>query len=293
LQRAVNRWAKKISGVVGTTNVPESTYLGELCERLGLLCLVSNNNPAVWNHRRSVFHIGVPTSSTTRAVANHLLRKVRAKRVYLLHDTTYFQNRVARGTATLLKKGAAVVRSKPGSQKNWLDDVRRWKPEALYLIYSSPALALPLVRQLRRALPETPVLLGRSLLRETFLRALGPAAAGVILLDLFRRGAPRTKEEALFMKVLHKEGISIPTANHGFGWDAVVLCARALTAAKGDPSAAIECLESGVLIDGATGLFRFTKNNHNGRARFNPTTFSRLRKGRVERLPERQDSQAK
>ncbi|MGH7828829.1 MAG: hypothetical protein ACREP8_01505, partial [Candidatus Binatia bacterium] len=99
LHRAVNRWAGKIHGVVGTTNVPESTYLGELCERLGLLCFVSNNNPAVWNHRRSVFHIGVPTASTTMAVANHLLRKVRAKRVYLLHDTTYFQNRVARSTA--------------------------------------------------------------------------------------------------------------------------------------------------------------------------------------------------
>ena len=183
----------------------------------------------------------------------------------------------------MLKKGGAVVRSKPGSQKNWLDDVRRWKPEALYLIYSSPALALPLVGKLRRALPETPLLLGRSLLREAFLKALGPAADGIILLDLFRRGAPRTKEEGLFMRALYKEGIAIPTANHGFGWDAMTLCARALTAAKGDPLAAIECLESGVLIDGATGLFRFSKNNHNGRARFNPTTFSRLRNGRVEK----------
>jgi ABC-type branched-subunit amino acid transport system substrate-binding protein len=282
LHRAVTRRAGKISGVVGTTNVPESTRLGELCERLGLLCLVSNSNPAVWKHRKFVFHIGVPTSSTTRAVANHLLRKVRAKRVYLLHDTTEFQKNVASATASLLKNGGTEVRSKSGSQKNWLEDVRSWKPEALYLIYSSPTLALPLVGKLRHALPETPLLLGRSLLREAFLRALGPAADGLILLDLFRRGAPRTKEEGLFMRALYyKEGITIPTANHGFGWDAMTLCARALTAAKGDPPAAIKCLESGVLLKGATGLFRFSKKDHNGRSRFNPTTFSHLRGGRV------------
>jgi hypothetical protein len=86
------------------------------------------------------------------------------------------------------------------------------------------------------------------------------------------------------MRALYKEGIAIPTANHGFGWDAMTLCARALIAAKGDPSAAIECLESGILIDGATGLFRFSRKDHNGRARFNPTTFSRISNGRIEEV---------
>jgi hypothetical protein len=105
---------------------------------------------------------------------------------------------------------------------------------------------------------------------------------GTILLDLFQRGRPRTKEEAIFMKVLHKKRIDIPTASHGFGWDSMTLCAWALIAAKGDPATAIEYLESGVLMEGATGFFRFNSNNHNGRARFNPTTFSRLRNGRIE-----------
>jgi hypothetical protein len=41
LERKLARWRGKISAVVGTTNVPESTRLGELAARMNLLCFVA------------------------------------------------------------------------------------------------------------------------------------------------------------------------------------------------------------------------------------------------------------
>ena len=94
LERKLARWRDKISAVIGTTNVFESTRLGELAAKMNLLCFVANNNPAVWQRRRQVFHIGLPTSQTTAAVAARIER-IRWRRVLLLHDQTQFQSRVA------------------------------------------------------------------------------------------------------------------------------------------------------------------------------------------------------
>jgi hypothetical protein len=82
LAAAVKRRQGKIDGVVGVTNVPESTALGKLSEELKFLCFVSNNNPSVWQNRRTVFYIGVPTRLTSAAVAEQLLHKVAARRIY-------------------------------------------------------------------------------------------------------------------------------------------------------------------------------------------------------------------
>ena len=68
LERKLARWQDdKVFAVIGATNVPESTRLGEWAAKMNLLCCVANNNPVVWQGRRQVFHIGLPTSQTTAA----------------------------------------------------------------------------------------------------------------------------------------------------------------------------------------------------------------------------------
>jgi ABC-type branched-subunit amino acid transport system substrate-binding protein len=279
---AVKHWAGKIDGIVGATNVPESTRLGELSEKLKFLCFVSNNNPSVWQNRRTVFHIGVPTRLTSAAVAEQLLHKVAARRIYLLHDETEFQKRVADNTASFLTDAGAEVRSTPATRPEWLDDLRSWTPELIYLVLSDEARALSLVRSVREVFPRLPLLLGRSLLRRSFIDAVGSDPMEALLfVDLFQRDAPRTEQEALFTKALTKAGVSLPTANHGFGWDAMTLCAGALTRSYGNLSAAIEYLESGAELAGATGRHQFNREDHNGRETFNPTVLSSLRSGEV------------
>jgi ABC-type branched-subunit amino acid transport system substrate-binding protein len=281
LAAAVKRREGKIEGIVGATNVPESTRLGELSEELKFLCFVSNNNPSVWQKRRTVFHIGVPTRMTSAAVAEQLLHKAAARRIYLLHDETEFQKRVADNTASFLTDAGAEVRSTPATRPEWLDDLRSWTPELIYLVLSDEERALPLVRSLRAVFPRLPLLLGRSLLRRSFIDAAGKEDDALLFVDMFQRGAPRSGEESSFVKALAKAGVSPPTANHGFGWDAMTLCADALARSNGHLSAAIEYLESGAELAGAAGRYQFNREDHNGRQPFNPTVLSALRAGQV------------
>ena len=281
LERTFLRWSGKVSGVVGATSVPESTRLGELVEEASLLCFVSNNDPVVRGARRFIFHIGIPTRLTSKAVSRELL-KMGLKRLYLLYDETNFQKRVAMTTAAELKAGGAEVRLKASADHDWLEDVMAWKPEALYMVYSEESRALPRAQALQRAVPNLVLLLGRSLLRRSFLKALGSVAEGVLVVDMFRRGSPRSQNEAMFLKVFAESGVDLPTSNHGFGWDALILCTIALRAAKGDATDAVEHLESGVEIEAATGPYRFSKEDHNGRGIFDPTILSRVRRGQVE-----------
>jgi ABC-type branched-subunit amino acid transport system substrate-binding protein len=282
LAAAVGRRQGKFDGVVGATNVPESTRLGELSDELQFLCFVSNNNPAVWQHRRTIFHIGVPTRLTSAAVAEQLVRRVRTKRVHLLHDATEFQTRVADNTASFLSDAGAEARSTPATRPDWLDEISAWKPELVYIVVSDEGRALPLVRRVRGVFPRLPLLLGRSLLRRSFIDAVGSDSMDALLfVDMFQRGAPRSEEEARLANALAKAGISLPTANHGFGWDALTLCATALERSSGNLSVAIAYIESGAELVAATGHYRFHREDHNGREGFNPTVLSSLRSGEV------------
>ena len=281
LEKKVSCWSEKISGVVGATNVAESTRLGEIAEKLNVLCFVANNNVSVWQRRRQVFHIGLPTAQTARAVAE-LLKRAGVNGVFLLYDETEFQSRVAESMISALEKSAIRGISRPGSETGWIIEARNWKPELVYLIYSEENRALPLARLVKEELPETLLLVGRSLLRSSFIASLGSAAEGILFVDLFRRDKEVAGQEFLFRRALLQEGIDCPTANHGFGWDAMSLCALALSNGDGDPLRAVAYLESPRTIEGVTGRFLFSSENHNGREGFGPTTITRWHNGRIE-----------
>ena len=256
--------------------------LGELAEELDLLCFVSNNNTTVWRGRHHVFHIGLPTPSTARAVAEGLLRNLFVKRIFILYDETMFQSRAARAAAEALQEGGAQVQSRSVGYVGWPDEFLSWKSELMYLVCSNEELALSLIRTARQAAPDTPLLVGRSLLRHTFVDALGAEAHGLLLVDSFERGTARTAQERLFMEALGRSGVAITTTNHGFGWDAMTLCGLALRKGGGEPAAAIESLESGFVWEGVIGRYRFASEDHNGRRGLNPTKLSRLWHGRLQ-----------
>jgi ABC-type branched-subunit amino acid transport system substrate-binding protein len=281
LETKVVRWSGKIAGIVGSTNVAESTRLGEVAEKEKLFCVVSNNNRSVWQRRRHVFHIGLPTIQTAEAVA-HQLKKAGFKQVFLVYDETDYQKHVAASMDSALKRNGIAISNKPGFNSDWLAEELAWKADLLYLAFSEEKQALPLVETFRRERPRISLLLERSLLRQSFIASLGTVAEEILFVDLFHRGAPLRAGEAEFMEILSQAGIGLPTANHAFGWDAMTLCGRALSMACGDPSLAIKHLESGVRFEGVTGDLRFNAENHSGREGLGPTVISRWRKGRLE-----------
>ncbi|HEY7168488.1 MAG TPA: hypothetical protein VIB79_28280, partial [Candidatus Binatia bacterium] len=269
-----------IAGVVGATSVRESSRLAQRAQEMNLLCFVANNNPAVWQRRRNVFHIGLPSSQTACAVAS-LLRDLAFKHVLLVYDDTDFQRRVASSTKAALEEGniAVVCTSEVAEQNS--DPLPEWRPDLIYIVFSSELRALSIARRVRRSY-SSPLLFGRSLLRESFLSSLDKEPGEVWFVDMFRRGAEPKEHHSRFAKALAARSVDIPTANHGFGWDGMSFCARALEAAAGDPARAAIHLESGAVLEGVTGACSFAPDNHNGRDGFGPTCLTRWSGGRLE-----------
>ncbi len=77
-------------------------------------------------------------------------------------------------------------------------------------------------------------------------------------------------------------GVKIPTANHAFGWDGMAHCAAALKAGASDLLRAIDHLESGITLDGASGVCCFSRDNHNGRFEPGPHTITRWHSHQLE-----------
>ena len=281
LERKLARWQDKVSAVIGATNVPESTRLGELAAKMNLLCFVANNNPVVWKRRRQVFHIGLPTSQTTAAVAS-LIGKANRGQLLLLHDQTEFQSRVASTMEGALRAHGIAGRAQPVSFEEGIQIPRDWKPDLIYVIFSSEPKALQLMQMIRTIEVDIPLLFGRSLLRESFLASLGDQPGECWFVDMFHRNGHRTPAQEDFFKAMAANGVKIPTANHAFGWDGMAHCAAALKAASGDSSAAIDYLESGVTLEGASGSCTFSRDNHNGRFEPGPHSITRWRSHQLE-----------
>src|SRR5262245_57332930 len=283
LEEKLAHWQGKVSGVIGATNVAESTRLGELAKQRNLLCFVANNNPSVWQGRKHVFHIGLPSAQTAAAVVE-LLAKAKRKRVFLVHDETVFQRRVASSMdAALRDKGMEVI-LRAAFADGEAAVLKEWRPDLIYVIFSSELKALALAQRIREHVSETPILFGRALLRESFLASIGQVDGETWFVDMFRRDGEHTETQRRFIRVLSDAGIDIPTANHAFGWDGMSFCAHALAAARGDPSRAVDYLESGVVLEGITGTCSFSDSDHNGRSGIGPTILTRWHHGRLQEV---------
>jgi ABC-type branched-subunit amino acid transport system substrate-binding protein len=281
LERCVARLRGKVSGVIGTMNVPESTMLAELAEESRLLCFVANNNPSVWNGKRHVFHIGVPSAQTAEAVALHVA-KLGIRRVQLVHDRSEFQRHAGACALAALKKAGLEARGRLLESHGEAGGL--WAPDLFYLLYSNEEKALAAAHEIRRQAGETPLLFGRSLLRENFISKLGEEAKKAWFVDMVprtRKGSPLQEE---FAAAVSEAGVRIPTANHCFGWDLMALSCTALGEARGDSQGAIDYLESGAVLEGVAGRYRFDPGNHNGRSGAGPTIVSRWKDGRVEEM---------
>ncbi|MBM4297553.1 MAG: ABC transporter substrate-binding protein [Deltaproteobacteria bacterium] len=281
LEKALRQQRGAVSAVVGATGVPESTRLGELADTMGLLCFVANNNPVVWQHRRHVFHIGLPSSQTAAAVAAQLQR-LGCKRIALVHDRTEFQRRVAASMESAMQSRGAAVQQFEALTDATREGLSAFHPELVYVVFSSEEKALPVARAVRALGIGVPLLFGRSLMRRTFLDRLEAASGELWFVDMFSRLAPRDAAMQRFFGSLEQAGVSVPTANHAFGWDGMSFCAQALRAAGGAVDHALDYLQSGVEIGGVTGSCRFSRDNHNGRSGSGPTVITRWRDRRFE-----------
>jgi ABC-type branched-subunit amino acid transport system substrate-binding protein len=283
LERKLAGWRGKVRGVVGATHAAESQRLGEIAEAIDALCFIANNNPSVWQKRRHVFHIGFPWKQTAAAVSAELVQKTNRRRYLLLHDSTQFQSQVALNMEAALRAYGIDVRNVAYTPGEPLELTGSWKPEVIYVVFSSERKAAQILQMANDRAPDIPVVIGRSLLRESFLETLRGRTGEFWFVDtIFRRDRIQTESQQQFVRAMAENGVKVPTTNHAFGWDCMKFCALALKAGGGDPARAIDYLESGVTLEGATGTCIFSPDNHNGRHGLGPTILSRWNNGRFE-----------
>jgi ABC-type branched-subunit amino acid transport system substrate-binding protein len=284
IERQLALWSGKVAGVIGAMQVAESQRLAKLAEKMQILCFVANNNPAVWKSR-NIFHIGFPTPQTTTAIAAELVQKTNSRRYLMLHDSTEFQTRVATTMQARLRElgmDARTIAHSPGDPLHLRGD---WKPEVIYVVFSSERKARTIIETAGEMLSDTPLVFGRSLLRESFLQFLDGRLGEFWFVDTnFRQPHSRTESQWHFIEAMSSNGVAVPTTSHAFGWDCMKFCAAALKAGGGDPRHAIDYLESGTTLEGAGGPCAFTPDNHNGRHGPGPTILSRWSNGRFEEI---------
>src|SRR4029453_2460941 len=139
--------------------------------------------------------------------------------IFLLHDQTEFQRRVASSMEVALKNHDMEVISRAELTDADFELAQEWRPDLIYMIFSSERKSLPVVQKIRE-LSQVPLLFGRSLLRESFLSALGDKVAEPRFFDIFTRNGTQTPAQQHFLRILSARGVHVPTANHAFGWDA-------------------------------------------------------------------------
>ncbi len=271
--------------LLGALTVPLSIRAAEWAEAERILYVTSNNNPKVRDGRHYVFHIGVPSELTARAVAAYLASEGK-RRVCILHTPHDFQIHAASCTVKAMTEMKIAVEDKeigehPPGDVQLLAGVRDWGPDAICILGSETERLAALVKT-AHSLGSLPAMVHpRGLLCSEFARSTGKAAEGHEFTDLYIRNETAPAEEKALSRYLAAGHSSlIATASHGFGWDCLRLLAAAWQAAGPDRNRQVAFLESLRAYSGATGMLTFTERDHNGRWQHDPTTVARLIGGR-------------
>lgn len=275
--------------LVGVLTAPLSAELAEWADKAGVLYLTANNRPSVWNGRRHVFHIGVPSDITGRSVIQHILARGVRRAVILYRPgppEAYNVNTLAAESASRFAAEEGLdTRLQSLESGVWDGGNHPTDDEAVCIFNSDVPKIAELVTRLRSANKDGLIVLSRSMLCRDFIELAGDAGKGCNVVDLFFRSDDASAEERALMRGLAAtDARLIATANHGFGWDCLRLTSKALQEAGTDAADQWALLERLDKYQGATGPFAFSSQDHNGRRRYNPTTIALLSKAGFVRV---------
>ncbi len=275
--------------LVGVLTAALSAELAEWADKAGVLYLTANNRPSVWNGRRHVFHIGVPSEVTGRSVIQHILAQGVRRAVILYRPGPPEEYNVN----TLAAESAAKFATEEGMDARlyslesglWDGSNRTMDDEAVCIFNSDVPKIAELVMRLRSANKDALIVLSRSMLCRDFIELAGDAGEGCNVVDLFFRSDDASAEErALMHGLAATDARLVATANHGFGWDCLRLTSKALQEAGTDAADQVALLEGLDKYQGSTGPFAFSSQDHNGRRRYNPTTIALLSEAEFVRV---------
>jgi ABC-type branched-subunit amino acid transport system substrate-binding protein len=275
------------NALLGAVNVPDSIAIAKWAEAHGVLYMTANNDARVYQRRRHVFHIGVPSQITMQASADHLVKERGARSVSVVYANEEFQANAAELCVAAIRlhstpANGQPISDNPGEDRQLIGRVRAAGPSAVYLLASDVGRVASLARIAHELGGFPPILYARGMVCREFVDAAGDIAEGQEFVDVLLRDSRAPAEEQALRQALDQHDARlIATASHGFGWDGLRLLVAAWHAAGSSAADPIAFLEGLEIYHAATGDLRFTATDHNGRVGHDPTTISHLEGGEL------------
>lgn len=276
--------------LLGIQNLRLSVFVSRWAEEEGVLYITGGNNPAIREGRRNTFHIGVPSEMTAASIAAYLAKRG-AHRVAVLSEvgnkfSADFQRHATSCTLTALAALSIATMSEElsedgGDDGERLARARDWGADSICVLGGDPARLAPLARTSRNV-PGTPSIFwgGRTVICREFADLAGGTIEGGYFLDMFFRDDEAPQEELLLRRAVERAvPREVATGSHSFGWDVTRLVAEACRTGGPKVTDQIAYLEGQLEFVCAGGPLTFDAANHNGRARHDPTTITRVEGG--------------
>lgn len=284
---------EKVIGVIGPTSVVSTFPVMEEAKKAGIPHIYVHPVKRFWKDPKEgskySFHTVPGNDLDAEAVADYLIKKLKVKKVGILHDANEYGTEGAKLLTEELKKlkGPEVVATEKYQEGDRdltavLTKIRNREAEALVVWGTLPTPAI-IAKNMRQLGYNVPFVGSTGIASRKFLELAGDAANGVVFTSSLRYGGP-LPEEKQFFDMYVKKYKTAPTIFAGFGWDAFFLLKRAIETAKSDdPNDIRDALENIKKFRGVVGEFNFSPTDHNGLS-VDSIVFIRVKDG--EWLPE-------
>ena len=204
------------------------------------------------------------------------LRENKITRIAFMGDNTEFGKRGARETEKLmLAAGIKVVAReeyapRDTSMEQQLAKIGETKAQAV-VCWGTPPGAAIVARNMRQLGMEMPLICSHGVANEAFLKVAGEAANGVVLpagrlvvLDQIAAEDPQRPVLEDYADKYKTEAGSPADSFGGYAWDAIQLAVSAIGQAGEDRAAIRDAIEGTSDFLGASGVFSFSAEDHNG-----------------------------
>lgn len=219
------------------------------------------------------------TPQTDRMAAQKIIEYLKErgiKRIAVLSDNTRFGKSGAGEIESLMPAAGVEVVAREEysprdtSMEQQLAGIGDTRAQAV-ICWGTPPGAAIVARDMRRMAMDIPLICSHGVANEAFLKIAGEAANGValpagrlIVLDQIASEDPQRPVLEDYAGRFKTEFGDPADAFGGYAWDAIQLVASAIGQAGDDRAAIRDALENTSDFVGATGVFNFSPQDHNG-----------------------------
>ena len=276
-QLATQLIGEKVTAIIGGSLTPTSGAIARVANASKVLQIYMTPTQSIWNTPNGVakytFEITPRNELEAEFLTNYMKTKMGTKKVAILaDDQPYGTTGLTIGAAELARQGVDVVDKETFAPSatdvtGQLVKVKSSGADTILIWTASPVAAIVVRQAKQQGLPVK--LIGTTgIVSDNFLRVAGKDSEGVLADMDFNKTHPDAAQ-ARFMQTYRAMHKASPNNFAAFAWDAAQILKLAIVSAGGktDGDSLATALENMKPFSGATGGFKFTAADHNGKTK--------------------------